>query len=135
PINMQDRETAAWYYAKKINAEIKKYNDVFRNSELGNWGHKGETYDSKALSGALGSLSSIEIQNSGKGVLATTLSNDTGKYIVIVSHDVVNYQTITLTFDNTKYNTVALTGGPNPGKTLKTTMTPGGYVIFKWTSR
>lgn len=134
PINMQDRETAAWYYAKKINAEIKKYNAVFRNSILGDWGHVGQIYDNcQLLTGKLYSLSSVQI--TGKGVLVTSLSNNTGHYIVIVNHDVVNYQTITLTFDNTKFNTVELTGGPDPVKTLKTTLTPGGYVIFKWTYR
>lgn len=134
PINMQDRETAAWHYAKRINAEIKKYNAVFRNSKLGEWGHIGKVDPNcHLLTGTLCSLSSIKV--TGKGVLATSLSNSTGNYIVIVNHDVVNYQDITLIFDNVKYNTIELTGGPDLLKELHSTLKPGGYLIFKWTYR
>lgn len=34
PIDLEDNKTAAWYYVKKINKEISKYNDVFLRLNL-----------------------------------------------------------------------------------------------------
>lgn len=131
PVDMQNRQTAAWYYAKRINAEIMKYSAVFRGSKLNKWGHVGQLGDNCILlEGILHSLTSVQV--TGKGVLATSLINSTGNYIVIVNHDVVNYQDITLVFDNVKYRTVELTGGPDPVKEVHRTLKPGGYLIFKW---
>lgn len=90
-------KTPAWYYAKKINEEIKKYSNVFRNSEFKGYGHVGEIYEGcNLLSTPLGIVKSIEV--SGKGVLVTQLDNGSKEYIIIVSHDVIDYQDITIVF-------------------------------------
>ncbi len=149
-VNMSDRKTAAWYFAQKVNHEVKHFNFIFFDCTCEIWGHVGEIYSGcKMLTGSLGPIS-LRIETTGKGVLASYLTKRTDEggisvnhhYIVIVSHDVENYQKIKIFFNQSypiKELTPLRSGDPYPDSVidipssgLERTLLPGGYLIYEW---
>lgn len=136
PVSMEERKTAAWYYARQINAEIDTYNYIFQFAKLLDWGHVGKTYPGCRIFGErLRDI--IHITTDGEGVLVTMLESMGRQYIVMVSHDPENYQEITFRFGFgwkqtilTPQTVVELTPGTITTES-KTTLEPGGYMIFK----
>lgn len=140
-LDRDGERTPTWYYAKKINGEIKKYSDVFRNSEFKGYGHVGEIYkDCNLLSTPLGIVENIEV--SGKGVLVTQLDNGSKEYIIIVSHDIINFQNITIKFSivNRLIKIMTVQELTSDVKFFITesqsqkqfSLNPGGYLIFSY---
>lgn len=141
PIDRQSMKTPVWYYAKKVNAEIRKYNSVFRNAKLEEYGHVGNIYNgAKLLESSIGCISKVYVN--GSGVLVTRLSNGINNYIVIINHNVREYQNILIIFSS-GYTILEMT--PN-GQTsdssqtiqisspqLSRTLLPGGYLVYKYT--
>lgn len=130
---------AAWHYAKRVNYEIKQYSKVFVNSELIRWAHTGESYGGPSIgNGSFGAI--LSIKASGAGALVTQLKTNGHNYMVIVSHDVEEYQTIDLTFVPTRlYELTPLTSYGEHGKqthlntrTIQRQLIPGGYLIYEF---
>lgn len=95
-VNLDGKKSPAWYAAKKVNSEIKKYNDVFYQCEFQEARHSGNIKygNTKKLKGKFGPFSNIESGN--QGVLATIIKNGNLNYVVIVSHDVEHNQQLKL---------------------------------------
>lgn len=152
-VNMSDRKTAAWHFAQKVNLEVKHFNYLFFDCICQTWGHVGEIYPGcKMLTGSLGPIS-ISVETDGKGVLVSYLTkmiveggvSVNHHYIVIVSHDVENYQKIKIFFKQTypiKELTPLHSGDPYPDSIidipttgLERTLLPGGYLIYEWNAK
>ncbi len=150
-IDMNDKKTAAWYYAQKVNQEVQHFNFVFFDAVCEARAHVGEIYPGcPILNYTLGPIG-IRIEAEGKGVLASYLTkvvkengvNVTHRYIVIVSHDIENYQDIKIFFNPVTYVIKELTplhsDNPYPDSIidipttgLERTLLPGGYLIYEW---
>ena len=131
---------AAWYFARQVNYEIKEYSKVFVNSELKAWGHAGNNYGGPSIGeGGIGGI--LSIKASGAGALVTQLKTNGHNYVVIVSHDVVNFQTVEITFvptviyELTPTNSHGTHGTEKQIKTrtIKRQLIPGGYLIYEFT--
>ena len=129
----------AWYFAKRVNHEILQYSKVFVNSELIRWAHTGDSYGGPSIdNGSFGAI--LSIKASGAGALVTQLKTNGHNYMVIVSHDVTEYQTIDLTFVPTViYELTPLTSYGEHGKqthlntrTIQRQLIPGGYLIYEF---
>lgn len=133
-VNMDGKKTKAWYAAKKVNGEIKKFNNVFYGCEVKEIKHTGDKLyrGTRKLDGEYGPF---KIVRSGEaGVIVSLIENQGEKYVVIVSRDIFKKQKITLELK------------PNLGlmnissdkqityswrKDVKITLDKGGYVILK----
>ncbi len=138
-IDRNFNKTPAWYFAKRVNHEIKQYSKVFVNSELIRWAHTGENYGGPSIgNGSFGAI--LSIKASGAGALVTQLKTNGHNYMVIISHDVEEYQTIDLTFVPTRlYELTPLTSYGEHGKetqlktrTIQRQLIPGGYLIYEF---
>lgn len=140
-IDRDDARTPAWYYAKKINDEIMEYNSVFRGAKLLEYGHVGSIYDGcPLLKDSIGAL--FKISAIGTGALVTRLTGGGYEYIVIVSHDIQYYQSITMYF-NSSVSIEELTSqgdddedSEEPLKVKSSPITrllaPGEYLIYRY---
>lgn len=132
-LDREGNKTPVWFYAQKINSEIRKYNYIFRNCKLEEWYltyNKGSVTTDTSDMGLL-----VKLGQNGLGVLATRISNGNKEYIIIVNADITDYQDIKLyfnyndeiirelTIDDEEYQPVEST-------TLSRTLKPGGYIIF-----
>lgn len=138
-VDRNGNKMPAWYFAKQVNHEILQYSKVFVNSELIGWAHTGESYGGPSIgSGSFGAI--LSIKTSGIGALVTQLKTNDHNYMVIVSHDVEEYQTVDLTFVPTViYELTPLTSYGEHGKetqlknrTIKRELIPGGYLIYEF---
>ena len=128
----------AWYFARQVNGEILQYRGVFVDSELMKWTHVGEGYGQPVINQSIGALGGITA--SGIGALITQLRTNGKNYIVIVSHDVEEYQTLDMTFAS--MNVVELTPTTSRGahfkekqieaRSIRRQLIPGGYMIFRY---
>lgn len=143
PINIEGDKTAAWYYLQRINQEISKYNDVFyectpiKTINL----YKSDLKDGKR-SISIGPFKEVSFDRDG--VQISQIENDGKKYIIVVNHDVQNYQSLNLkghldykvskiTPDkNGDESYVSTSFIPNPGNGHNFELIPGGYIIFKY---
>ena len=132
-VNMDGKKTGAWYAAKKVNSQIKKFNDVFYECTVKEVRHTGsKQYEgTKKLTGSFGPFKSISTGSSG--VLVSRIENNINKYIVIVNHDVQNKQNILFKLD-TNRSVIDLTDPkgriPNSGSSFNKTIDKGGFLIF-----
>lgn len=133
-VDKQGKKTKAWYAAKKVNNQIKRFNDVFYQCDVMEVKHTGEKLyrGTKQLTGEFGPFKSIK---SGKaGVLVSHIENKGTKYIVIVNHDILKKQKINLELlPYKKVVSISLTKPQyySSGKIININLDKGGYVIFK----
>lgn len=141
PIDMQERKTASWYFAKQINSEIARFNSVFADTVLLDYGHAGVAHlGTKPIRLPMGRLEGIS--GSSEGTLVTRLSDIKHEYIVIVSRDVTRYQDLSISFrgfgkilEMTPYvisDIVQMSSTDDAVSIIKRTVTPGGYLIFRY---
>lgn len=133
-VDMEGNKYPAWHAAKKVNAEIKKFKDVFYKCDVLEVRHTGDKIykGTKKLDGAFGPLQSIR---SGKsGVLVSHIANNNENYIVIVSHDVVKKQKVSIELKS-NVNIIDITVEKNKILSWKKdhsfTLSPGSYKILK----
>lgn len=133
-VNMNGKKTSAWYAAKKVNSEIKKYNDVFYRCNVKMVRHTGDKIykGTQELKGEFGPFKNIR---SGKGgVIVSYIENNGSRYIILVSRDVLNKQKVTLQLNaNKKVTDITSTKNTlyNGQKVINVTLEKGGYMIFK----
>lgn len=133
-INLDGTKTPAWYAAKKVNAEIKKYNNIFYGCDVKEVRHTGDKIykGTRKLSGEFGPFKMIRSKEDG--VMVSYIENNGSKYIVIVNRDVFNKQKISLELKANK-NVVDISSSKNREyswrKDINITLGKGGYVIFK----
>lgn len=133
-IDINGNKTKVWNAAKKVNNEIKKYNDVFLGARLVDVVHMGTTLykDTRRVeSRSFGPLRNIR---SGKaGVMMSLLNNNGRQYLVIVNHDVINKEKIAAGVAAGNSLIWISNGGKKiiQGGNLNVTLNPGGYSIFE----
>lgn len=134
--NRKDQKTASWYYARKINREIKKYEQIFINSTTIKILEATQSNSFKYSK----LTHNIEIStNNDKGILISELSlkNSAVNYFLIVSKDVLHYQRLSIKVSSGKF--VELTPEVSLGEENKTLeigtqsriLVPGGYRIIE----
>lgn len=123
----RNRPTAAWHFAKRVNAQIHKYSDIFLNAKLTQVKHP------VPMSGKL------EIQSDRPDAfMASTFTDDDAVYLMLTSRDPLNYQNLTIktVYSNITELTPEKSGGEEnvllPAfKAIKRILIPGGFRIFK----
>lgn len=153
-LDLEDKKTASWHYAKKVNEEVKRYTDVFLGCTCEECKHVFENaeYDSaknpesilKRITNYIhvGPLSYVTAN--ANGIQISRLSNNGRKYLLIVNRDILNFQMVEFHFyDDFKiYELTPLTSTatPIPNEQIAhsidipvtRTMPPGGYIIFRY---
>ena len=78
-VNLNGKKTATWYAAKKVNAEIRKFNNIFYGCEMKMVRHTGDKIyaGTQALSGEIGPFKSLA--SGGAGVVVSYIENN-GEY-------------------------------------------------------
>lgn len=137
-VDRNGNRMAAWYSAKQVNHEILQYSKVFVNSELKKWTQVGEGYGRPVINHSFGPLGGITA--SGIGALVTQLRTNGHNYLVIVSHDVEEYQTVDMTFAYA--GVIELTPITSYGElckenvlsatSIRRQLIPGGYLIYEF---
>lgn len=136
PVDQYGNKTPIWYSLKKVNSEIRKYENVFLGAEhiytihtaLINPTNEDDSLGSAEPSGLIKIL-----YNGDMGVQLSLLKNKEKRYLVIVNHDVERFQEIRIMFtqEYTVFNLITNTSATSE-KTLPMTLAPGGYLIFEY---
>ena len=140
-VNLDGSKTPAWYAARQVNNEIKALNSVFYQSQLVDCKHTGDkVYNgTKKLTGAFGPLKNI--RTGEKGVMASHLRTGDKDYLIVVSHDPFNKQTVRLNFkDNVNVEELSVVSTDGNYKLMnnkrsglvKKELSAGGYLVFQW---
>ena len=133
-VNLDGKKTKAWYAAKKVNAEIKKFNGVFYECDVIKVRHTGQKLykDTKRLTGDFGPF--YKVQTGDAGVLLSHIMSKTGEYVVIVNHDVKKSQRISLYLKN-DFEVTELTSHIGKGKKtfgkIEFNLPKGDWAIFQ----
>lgn len=133
-VNLNGKKSKSWYAAKKVNSEIKKYNDIFYRCKVLDIRHTGDkTYNgTKKLSGEFGPFKMVRCGKAG--VVASQIENNGNIYIILVNRDVLNKQKISLELSDNK-NIIDVSSLKNNRyswrENINLTLDKGGYVIFK----
>lgn len=133
-VNKDGKKTKAWYAAKKVNGEIKRFNDVFYQCNVKEVRHTGDRLykGTKKLTGEYGPFKMV--RSGDAGVMVSLIENKGKEYVVIVSRDVQKKQKISLEL---KPNLSITDLTPSTPKTyswrkdINLTLDKGGYVIFE----
>ena len=129
-LDRNDKPTASWYFAKKINEEIQEYRYIFLDSTVKLTVHEAIRFISEA------GVSLTLIAGTGKSIIISLIkTRDNETYMVIVNEDYLNYQEIRINITNGSLveKTPLRSGGD---KNLRLTgnnsriLIPGGYRIF-----
>lgn len=133
-VDLKGNKTNAWYDARKVNMDIKRFNDVFYQCKVMDVRHTGAKLykGTRRLSGAFGPFSLIRSGDSG--VLASRIVNGNDQYIVLVSHDVMNTQSVHLELQNGRKVMDITSERPTEysGVTaINLTLDKGGILIFR----
>ena len=142
-VNLNGQKMYAWYYAQRVNAEVKKYSHVFVNSNLeGYWYVKHPSVQTPSQFPKKCPIVSAFIMNMNTRCLVTSLTNaSSDNYIVIVSGDVENSQDLTLYFSSDakiKFITPIKSTGEaetefhEPERPVTLNIVPGGYYIIQY---
>ena len=133
-VNLNGKKSKAWYAAKKVNGEIKKYNDIFYQCKVKEVRHTGDRIykGTRKLSGAFGPLQMVRSQEAG--VMVSMIENNGKEYIMVVSRDVLKKQKVTLELVPNMNITDLTTATPTHyswRKDINFTLSAGGYKIFE----
>lgn len=131
PLDSLGNKTKTWYIVQEVNQQIHNLTSVFLGSKLlGAW-HTGDNIPRGTS--RLHKLPSPfkKLISGNKGVLITHLTNNGKNYLIIVNHDVVNSQKISLTKDKS-VKRIYPDGKTKSFASSKLTLDAGGYAIFVW---
>ncbi|MCH5238148.1 MAG: beta-galactosidase [Muribaculaceae bacterium] len=132
-VNLDGKKTPAWYAAKKVNAEIKKFNDIFYQSNILEVKHTGSKVyrTTKKLSGKFGPFK--KISSSKAGVLLSRIENNGKNYIMIVNHDPLAKQKVMLKLADGKRVIDMTNNNREYGSDdyFSILLDKGGYAIFR----
>lgn len=134
-VNLNGKKTSAWKAAKKVNGEIKKFNDVFYGCKVTDLRHTGDRIykGTRKLSGEFGPFQMIRSKEAG--VVASYIENNGNRYVVLVNRDPFNKQKVSLEL-KANNNILDISSSSKPKehswrKDINITLNKGGYVIFK----
>lgn len=134
-VNLNGEKTNAWYAAKKVNWEIKRFNHVFYKCKVLDLQHTGDRLykGTRKLSGEFGSIKMV--RSGASGVVISRIENKEGKrYIVIVNRNVLKNQKVTVELKpNSQIKDITLKKEVihNWRNDITFTLDKGGYKIFE----
>lgn len=131
PADSLGRKTKLWYIVRDVNQQIQNLSFVFLGAKLiGVW-HTGNQIP-------IGTTRLTELPNPFKnlksekeGVLVSHLVNNGHQYLVIVNHDILKSQLISLDKE-TYVKRIYPDGKVKAHSSSKFKLDPGGYAIFSW---
>lgn len=141
-VGRDGKKTSAWYAAKQVNSEIKRFNNIFLGSKPLMVRHTGSDMPMGAIRIELpyGPLKSFTSEASG--VQVSLLVNGGKKYLLIVSHDILKKQRVSFDLlDDFSLTEITSADGDNrkivsPAllreRSVSRTLNPGGYLLFSW---
>ncbi len=145
PINMSGEKTDMWYTVRSLISEIRSFTHIFLGGQpvdIRNSGELGIAEFNYGTGDAFGPCYSIASGNKSKGILYVLYKNKNRNYLIIVNHDIDSAQEVTLEFSNlwkiteetplTIFTANQSTQSTNNGLTVKRTLTPGGWLIFRY---
>lgn len=129
-LNRNDKQTASWYFAQKINEEIQQYRHIFLNSNI-----YSVTRSSSERISNVGVVLDIKTNSNQQVLLSIIKANDKKTYLLVVNDDFLNYQTISINIlIGSLEEKTPLKSGGQTNLTLTGNNTrilpPGGYRIF-----
>lgn len=153
-VTKDGKKTPAWYFAQRVNKEIKSWTNVFLGAKLDSYYFVGDPRDTSYCDYKVGpSADAIYVQDlsprdtagSNRGALVSTLVNGDNNYVVIVNQspyepvslrlglnekqysisELKNYATAPLSLDN-------VIGSFTPIKNVNITLSPGQYTIYSY---
>lgn len=133
-VDLKGKKSKAWFGARSVNYEIKRFNDVFYQCDVKEVRHTGDKIytGTKKLSGSFGPFS--RIKSGSAGLVVSRIENNGEKYIVVVNRDVFNKQKITLLLSSNR-NVMNLTSSGQTkysgGNEINLTLGKADWVIFK----
>lgn len=153
-VTKDGKKTPAWYFAQRVNKEIKSWTNVFLGAKLDSYYFVGDPRDTSYCDYKVGpsadaisvkDLSPRDTAGSNRGALVSTLVNGDNNYVVIVNQspyepvslrlglnekqysisELKNYATVPLSLDN-GIGTVPRI------KYVNITLSPGQYTIYSY---
>ena len=134
-----------WYTVRSLISEIRSFTHIFLGGQpvdIRNSGELGIAEFNYGTGDAFGPCYSIASGNKSKGILYVLYKNKNRNYLIIVNHDIDSAQEVTLEFSNlwkiteetplTIFTANQSTQSTNNGLTVKRTLTPGGWLIFRY---
>lgn len=152
PIGEDGGKTAIWCMVKRINTEVSAYGKMFLNAHDNAVFHTGETIPAGTtrLPAAHGPL--LNLVSGKAGVTVSFFSSDDREHVMIVNHDLVNPQEVTVSWRPGIYPSEAADGpkvaksytvissddewdeeSPLMQRTDTVRLDAGGYFIASWT--
>lgn len=133
-VDLNGNKTEAWSFARKINSEVKRFNEIFYGCRVKDVRHVGSKYfkGTKRLNGEIGPFASIDAGNSG--VMISLLENNNKRYVIVVSRDVLYDQKVALRLSGGKSVKLYTPEGEkqfSPGSEFTTVLPKGSYFIFE----
>lgn len=137
PINIEGEKTEEWHFVQKVNREISAFAQIFKGALIIDCRHTGNLFikNTRTFSNNFWPLAACK--SGREGVLLSLLKNSEGYYLIIVNHDIINNQTISLSFqEGIKGSELTLLDDgrlqqQNFSKQFDKDITPGGYTIIK----
>lgn len=143
PVDLNGNTTPIWDAVKHVNEEIDLFNDIFFGCQLIDCKHTVKKYDGTCIlpeNTTFGPFTKV-LTDEGLGIQISHLNTKGQDYIVIVNHDVEKEQTIKLTrpslqnvikYDLHRSESEVKREEVEIGDYSEHSLTPGGYIIFKW---
>lgn len=141
PVNLKNQTTEVWNYVKEENTFIRKYENIFLNSEFVDCCFTGKSIpagNKKLNKAGFGPIKTLESENAG--VLVSILKQGDLKFLTIVNRDYKRKQSISITFkDDRKIKQIisskkekAYNNTSKADKTNKIKLLPGEMYIFPY---
>lgn len=132
-VNLNGEKTPAWFAAKQVNGEIKKFNDIFYQCVVNEVRHTGAVRykGTKKLSGSFGPFK--KIVSGDAGVLLSRIENNGKHYIVVVNHDLLRPQKVSFLPASGReiVNLTDTSASYKTGEAFSVYLSEGGYAIFR----
>lgn len=135
-LNRRNERTASWYFAKKINEEIKRYQEIFLNGRLVDR-YKGKHFKFNDSNIWISIDTFFRGSTIPENIVVTTFKLHSEIYFLVVNGNPLKFTKISITLN--ECSLLELTPEKS-GKadstiidvaTIKKTIIPGGYKIFK----
>lgn len=128
--------TPTWDLVKDLNTEIHNLEWVFLGCNVTDVSHTGTS-----LPKATKQLTSLPAPFKGitagkTGVLVSQFENGNNRFLMIISHDIINNQSVIINKNVTSLNRVNADGTTTASPAINDTinLAPGDYILYQWTA-
>lgn len=126
--------TPTWDLVKDLNTEIHNLEWVFLGCNVTDVSHTGTSLPkaTKQLTSLPAPFKAITSEKSG--VLVSQFENGNNRFLMIISHDIINNQTVIINKNVTSLNRVNADGTTTASPAINDTinLAPGDYILYQW---